>query len=118
MPSDRAPPARTYGPEGSVQLRSTATTALSNTFGFIQMPPANVNKATNGYCAEFGRKRILRGPDPGPIPPSALSSNASDWSAKSPQNAVLGVRNAQHDREIPASQECISASRSSTRWPS
>jgi hypothetical protein len=70
------------------QQRSTAATALANTFGLIQMPLANVNKATNGDCAEFGRMRILRGPDPGPIPRSALSSNASDWSAMSPQNAV------------------------------
>jgi hypothetical protein len=42
----------TYGPEGSVQQRSTATSALSNTFSLIQMPLANVNKSY---------KRRLRG---------------------------------------------------------
>jgi hypothetical protein len=40
----------------SVQQRSTATTAPSNTFGFIQMRPGQREKARSGDCAEFGTK--------------------------------------------------------------
>ena len=44
--------ARTYRPR-SVQQRSTATTALSNKFGFLQMRPASLNNGTNCCWAEF-----------------------------------------------------------------
>jgi hypothetical protein len=40
----------------SVQQRSPATTAPSNTFGFIQMRPGQREKARSGDCAEFGTK--------------------------------------------------------------
>ena len=40
----------------SVQQRSS-NTALSNTFGLSSCVLASVNKATNGYCAEFGTKQ-------------------------------------------------------------
>ena len=57
--------------------------------------------------------------DPGSIPsPSALSSNASEWSARCPQNAVEMPETTSITESIPASQECISGSRSGTRWPS
>jgi hypothetical protein len=45
------------GTRRSVQLQSTATTTLHNTFGFIRCVVASVNEAVNGHCAEFGTKR-------------------------------------------------------------
>ena len=51
----------------------------------------SVNTPHSDSCGRFGTKPVLRGSDSGPTPsPSALSSSAWEWSAKSPQNAVEG----------------------------
>jgi hypothetical protein len=61
-------PARTYRPEGQhsseVQHRPHCLTRSVSS----RCVRPSVNKATNGYCSEFGTKRVLSGADPGSTP--------------------------------------------------